>query len=289
MQWQSFEEIIKSYAPVVNGHGPLAGPIHRFTIRRNRDLSLRMETEAPGSANESQSSHPVGTVRINDDRITFHTDLGLELEAVGVQATRTNRHFESIAPGVTTQTANIHRLVGKLPNSEAPHYAIDWLENLSSHYLWCDNIENKSSDSSNVILGGVPSNRPKFEMKGSSSGGGSGWAAAGLEVDGQQLYLCDLEKTKETHAKKPGCIVYVGLPTGEFRDKVRRCLSYALGSYFVYLGISRFDAEWHTTDFEAISLYSMRGQAMMLPPMLPSPLGGPRGSWTLTQADFREW
>jgi len=94
---------------------------------------------------------------------------------------------------------------------------------------------------SNVVLGGVLSSRPKFEMKGSSSGGGGGWAAAGLEVDGLQFYLCNLEKTKGTHAKKPGCIVYVGLPTDEFRERVRRCLSYALGSYLVYLGVSRFD------------------------------------------------
>jgi len=280
-QWESFAEIIKSYAPVVNDHGPLAGPIHRFTIRRDRDLSLRMETEAPESANEPQSPHPVGTVRINDDRVTFHTDLGLELEAIGVQATRTNRHLEGIAPGVTTQRVDIHRLVGKLPHSETPRYAIDWLENVPSQYLWCDNIKSKSSDSSNVVLGGVPTNRPKLEMKGSSSGGGSSWAAAGLEVDGLQLYLCNLEKTKEAHAKKPGCIVYVGLPTDEFRDRVRRCLSYALGSYFVYLGVSRFDSEWNTTDFEAISPYSIRGQAMMLPPTPPSPLGDPRGFWEI--------
>lgn len=280
-QWESFEEIIKSYAPVVNDHGPLAGPIHRFTLRRDRDLSLRMETEAPETANEPQSPHPVGTVRINDDRVTFHTDLGLELEAIGVQATRTNRHLEGIAPGVTTQRVNIHRLVGKLPHSETPRYAIDWLENVPSQYLWCDNIESKSSNSSNVVLGGVPSNRPKFEMKGGSSGGGGSWAAAGLEVDGLQLYVCNLEKTKETHAKKPGCIVYVGLPTDEFRDRVRRCLSYVFGSYFIYLGVSRFDAEWHTTDFEAISPYSMRGQAVTLPAAPPSPLGGLRGFWDI--------
>jgi hypothetical protein len=33
-------------------------PIHKFTIQRSRDLSLRMETEAPGSAIEPQSPHP---------------------------------------------------------------------------------------------------------------------------------------------------------------------------------------------------------------------------------------
>jgi len=280
-QWESFEELIKSYAPVVNDHGPLAGPIHRFTIQRSSDLSVRMETEAPASAVEPPSPHEAGTVRINDDRVTFHSDLGLELDAIGVHAARTNRHLEGIAPGVTTQRVDIRRLVGKQPHSEAPHYTIDWLENVPSHYLWPDNIKSDDTDSSAVVLGGVPPSRPKLEMKGRSSGGGSGWAAAGLEVDGVQLYLCHLDKKREARAKSPGCIVYVGVPTDEFRDRVRRCLSYTLGSYFVYLGLSRFDVEWQLTDFEALSPYSMRGQAMLMPPMPPSPLGGPRGFWDI--------
>ena len=280
-QWESFEDIIKSNAPVVNDHGPLAGPIHRFTIQRSDDLSLLMETEAPGSAIEHQSPYLPGTVRINDDRVTFHSNHGIELEAIGVAARCTNRHFEGIAPGITTQTAVIHRLVGRLANSDAPRFVIDWLENVPSQYLWCDNIESEGTDSSAVVLGGVPANRPKLEMKGSTSTRGSSWAAAGMEVDGMQLFLCSLEKIKGIHAKKPGCIVYVGLPTDEFRDKVRRCLSYALGSYFVYLGTSRFDAEWHLTDFIAVDPYSMRGQAMRLGPMPPSPLGGSRGFWDI--------
>jgi hypothetical protein len=280
-QWESFEKLIKSYAPVVNDHGPLAGPIHRFTIERSSDLSVRMETEAPGSAIEPPSPHQAGTIRINDDRVTFHSDLGLELEAIGVHAGRTNRHLEGIAPAVTTQRIDIHRLVGKLPHSEDAHYTIDWLENVPSHYLWPDNIKSKTSESSTVVLGGVPSTRPKLEMKGDSEGGGSGWAAAGLEVGGVQLHLCHFDKARDTHVKSPGYIVYVGIPTDEFRDRVRRCLSYTLGSYFVYLGLSRFDAEWQLTDFEAISPYSMRGQAMMLPPTPPSPLGGPRGFWDI--------
>jgi hypothetical protein len=149
----------------------------------------------------------------------------------------------------------IHRLVGKLPNASPPHFVVDWLENVPSQYFWCDNIESKGSDSTTVVLGGLPPDRPKLEMKGSASTGSSSWAAAGLKVDGTQLYLCQLDKIKDTHAKKPGCIVYVGVPTDEFRDRVRRCLAYALGSYFVYLGKSRFDAEWHLTDFEAVDQY----------------------------------
>lgn len=150
--WENFEVIVRSYAPVVDDHGPLASPIHRFTIRRAKNLNLLMETEGPEYANEPQSPHPVGTVRINDDRVTFHSDLGLELEAIGVQARHTNLHFEGTASGVTTQKVDIHKLVGKLPHSGSPRYAIDWLDNVPSQYLWCDIIESKSSDSSTVVL-----------------------------------------------------------------------------------------------------------------------------------------
>jgi hypothetical protein len=80
-QWESFKEIIQTYAPTVDDHGPLAGPIRRFTIRRDAHLRLWMETEASESATEPQSHHPPGTVRINDDRVTFRTSMGLELES----------------------------------------------------------------------------------------------------------------------------------------------------------------------------------------------------------------
>ncbi len=279
--WESFEEVIKSYAPVVDDHGPLASPIYKFTILRDTDLRLQMETEAPISSTEPTSPEPACNVRVNDDRVTFTSSLGFELEAIGVEATRTNRHFIGIPPCVTTQSVRIHRLVGRLPRSDAPLFAVDWIENFPSEYLWCDHVETTRSDSSTVVVGGVPPSRPKIEVKGDSRHKGGAWAAAGLNVDGVQLYVCSLKDLSGARVKRPGCIIYSGVPSDEFRDKVRRCISYVLGSYLVYLGVSRFDANWHLTDFEAISPYSMGGLAMRLPPMPPSPLGGPRGFWDL--------
>jgi hypothetical protein len=117
-QWESFKEIIDAYSPIVDDHGPLAGPVHRFTIRRDPELRLCMETEAPESAIEPKAHYRPGTVRINDDRVTFQTSLGLSIEAIGVNPIHTNRHFEGVAPGVTTQEVEIQRLVGKLPGTQ---------------------------------------------------------------------------------------------------------------------------------------------------------------------------
>jgi hypothetical protein len=282
-QWESFKEIIESYAPTVDDHGPLAGPIHGFTIRRDADLRLCMETEASGSATEPKSHHPLCTVRINDDRVTFRTSMGLELEAIGVNPTHTSRHFEGIAPGITIQEVEISRLVGKFLQAQSPRYAIDWLENVPTEFLWPDNLEKKSSNTVTLVLGGVPPTRPKLVMSGSSSPSGSSWAAAQLEVEGIHLYLCEAQGISATDAKKPGFIVYDGAPTDEFRDRLRRCLSFSLGSYLIYLGVSRFDEEWHLTDFEVVSPYSMHGHAIALPPTPPSPLG-PRSFWDIDAA-----
>ena len=272
-QWESFEELIKSYAPTVDDHGPLMGPILRFAIRRDADLRLCMQTEAPGSATEPISHHPAGTVRINDDRVTFRTNLGLELEAIGVNPTHTNTHIEGILPAVTTQQVKIQRLVGKFSRAQSPRYAIDWLENVPTEFLWPDNIEKRSSNTVTVTIGGLPPARPKLVMGGSSSSEGSSWATAHLEVEGVHLYLCESQGLSATDAKKPGFIVYDGVPGDEFRDRIRRCLSFSLGSYLVYLGVSRFDEEWNLTDFEVVSPYSMHGHALALPPTPPSPLG----------------
>ena len=282
-QWESFQEIIKTYAPTVDDHGPLAGPIHRFTIRRDAHLRLCMETEASGSAIEPQSHHPPGTVRINDDRVTFRTDTGLELEAIGVTPVHLNRHFEGIAPAITTQKVEIHRLVGKFSQSEGPRYTIDWLENVPTEFFWPDNITNTCFVTFTVILGGILPTRPKLVINGSSSSGGGSWAAAQLEVEGIHLYLCQSQGLSGIDAKKPGFIVYDGVPTDEFRDRIRRCLSFSLGTYLVNLGVSRFDEEWNLTDFEVVSPYSMRGHATALPPTPPSPLGT-RSLWDIDVA-----
>jgi hypothetical protein len=279
-QWENFKEIIQTYAPTVDDHGPLAGPIRRFTIWRDAHLRLWMETEASESATEPQSHHPPGTVRINDDRVTFRTSMGLELEAIGASPTHLNRHFEGTAPGITTQKVKINRLVGKFSQSERPRYTIDWLENVPTEFSWPDNITNTSFVTFTVILGGILPTRPKLVINGSSSSGGGSWAAAQLEVEGSRLYLCQSQGLSGIDAKKPGFIVYDGVPTDEFRDRIRRCLSFSLGTYLVNLGVSRFDEEWNLTDFEVVSPYSMRGCAIALPPTPPSPLG-PRSFWDI--------
>jgi hypothetical protein len=278
-EWESFEHIVASHSVTIDNHGPLKGPVYKFSIKRDANLHLSMDTQAPASAQGTEVAHPLGTVRINNDKITFASRLGLELKAEGVHAKTIRIHIEGVAPGVLTQDVRIQRLSGKFfPYDQSVKYAIDWLENVDPVFNWPNMIEDKSERSTTRTFGGVPTplTAPTSEtltMIGSSSPQGSSWACVRLVVDGIPLFLCQARAGLAQHIQKPGYIVYEGDPSDDLRDKVRRCLSFCLGIYLVYLGSSWFDEAWHLVRFEAISAYSLGGRAARLAPMPPSPLG----------------
>ncbi len=100
----------------------------------------------------------------------------------------------------------------------------------------------------------MPAARPKLVISGSSAPGGGSWAAAQLEVGDILVYLCEAQGISATEVKKPGFVVYDSAPMDEFHDRIRRCLSF-LGARTWLTWVSRFDEEWHLTDFEVVSPY----------------------------------
>jgi hypothetical protein len=92
-------------------------------------------------------------------------------------------------------------------------------------------------------------------------------------------------------AANPECFLLALLlrdPSDDLRDKLRRCLSFCLGIYLVYLGSSWFDEAWHLVRFEAISAYSLGGRAARLAPM-PPPRWVLGGSGRSTVRSSRAW
>ena len=64
------------------------------------------------------------------------------------------------------------------------------------------------------------------------------------------------------------------MPVSIVRERTRICLSFFLGIYLVYLGHSKFDANWQCTSFKAVSSYSLDGKVFDMPPIPPAHLGG---------------
>jgi hypothetical protein len=271
-EWENFEDIIGSHQAVIDDPGPLKHPIRSFVIKRNSDLGLVMETRAPQNAAAGMESPPAGTVRHNTDAVSFTSIMGLKLIAEGVQPSATRIRFhDDPALGELQEEISIHRLKGTLyPYDRQVKYVIDWLANVDSVFHWPDNIENNTETKSTRKLG---SDADGPMMSASNSSGGNGWQCVKLTVDGCTLFLCCGDKTVLKQVEKPGYIVYVGNPSDEFRDKVRRCLSFSLGMYLVYLGYSSFCENWWLIQFEAVSAYSLAGKAFDLPAAPPAPLG----------------
>ena len=68
----------------------------------------------------------------------------------------------------------------------------------------------------------------------SAAGDGISWrtSGVGLSVGGWQLYLAVAEHT-QPGVRAPGYIVYRGAPDEAVRQKIRDCLSFALGHHLV--------------------------------------------------------
>ncbi|MEI9980437.1 MAG: hypothetical protein WDN23_15825 [Edaphobacter sp.] len=208
--------------------------------------------------------------------------LGLEAVAVGVHVDRTHTKWhDDPAQGELVQDCSVHRLAGSVfAEGRDIAFVVDWLENLDCVFIWPDTIKTSSNNESTVTLG---TGTGSITIRGSSGPEGSRRQCVRLVIDGQNLFVCCAEKSKADRHSKRGYIVYEGNPSADFRDRVRRCLSFALGLYLVYLGYTAFDSQWATVQFEAVSAYSLSGRAFDLGPMPPAPLGT-RYEWEVDPA-----
>jgi hypothetical protein len=271
-EWEDFEDIVKSHQTVISDPGPLKNPIRSFVIERDAELSLVMQTRGPQDAKGGAATPLPGTVRHNTDAVTFTSIMGLQLVAEGVQPNveRTKYHDDP-AIGELQQDSSVYRLKGSVyPYDRETKYVIDWLANLDSVFHWPDNIED-ITETKKTRKFSLDAHGPVMCSSGRS--GGNGRRCVQLTVDEYTLFLCCSEKNIAKYVDHPGYIVYLGNPSDEFRDKVRRCLSFALGMYLVYLGHSSFCENWELIHFDAVSAYSLGGKAFDLSPMPPSPLG----------------
>ncbi len=205
--------------------------------------------------------------------------MGLKAVAVGVHVHETHTKWhDDPAQGELVQ----YWLTGSVfAGGRDIAFVVDWLENLDSVFIWPDTIKTSSNNESTVTLG---TGAGSITIRDSSSGPeGSRRQCVRLVIDGQNLFVCCAEKSKADRHSKRGYIVYDGNPSADFRDQVRRCLSFALGLYLVYLGYTAFDSQWASIQFEAVSAYSLNGRAFNLGPMPPAPLGA-RYEWEIDPA-----
>ena len=172
-EWEDFEDLIRSYHVSIIDVGPLKVPVRSFDLRRNEKLGLRLVVRSPQDAAGGTKPPPAAIVRFNTDKVSFSSNLGLEVVAEGVDVERSNTKIhDDPALGELVQDCRVHRLMGSLyPQDRPVAFVIDWLENLDPVFLWPDNITTSSNSEHSVVLG---AGADSITMRGSSGPGGSG-------------------------------------------------------------------------------------------------------------------
>lgn len=69
----------------ISDEGPLHVPVSHFTIRRNEDLALILETEAPGDAKSRAQERPSGAVWMSTDEVKLTSLTGPSATLTGVE------------------------------------------------------------------------------------------------------------------------------------------------------------------------------------------------------------
>ncbi len=265
-EWESFDSFTNSGLFTFSDPGPLHAPINKFTIKRDADLKLILETVSGEDAISNATSHPPGTVRLNTDTATLLSVVGTTTITLnGIQPLG-----HSSALGQLQEKSSIHQLTGRTQNQNEPKYVIDWLANVESCFNWPDITDYVIATTKTLTIG---SGDKATTITHTSKTSGHRNNCVNLNVAGNEIFLCTSDSQSAKEIKKPGFILYIGTPTEEFREKIRVCLSLSLGVYLVHLGHSIFCKDWHLVSFEAISTYTLGGRAFEIPTMPPAPLG----------------
>jgi hypothetical protein len=249
--------------------GPLHAPIHRFSIRRDKELALILETEAAPGAKSTAAPHPAGTVRVNTEQVELVNVVGIKAVLSGVVPYAVTT---SHAPhrGALKEETRVNQLTVTPGDLGKAAYTIEWLENLAnSPFIWPDSIKTVMKT---TITQSIALTDDGITLSDSSHRESVSRAAAKLTVAGSTLYICALDREDPNVGIKPGCIVYIGTPSDLVRRKIRTALSFALGVYLVELGHTLYDQEWRIVSATSRSAYSLYKKAFDLAPMPPAPL-----------------
>jgi len=270
-EWETFASLLNNRTFIISDLGPLRGPLRSFTVRRDEKLHIILETKAEQNARSSVRDHPLGTVRVNADRVLFSGPLGSAV-AHGVQPKSQSATIsDNPAEGESRETSDINSLDVTLTFSEKPvGYVIEWLANLDGPFVWPHFTKDKTEKIKTRRLHDLANG---IDVKSSDEGEGQARNCVRFAVDGTNIYVATCSLPDDPSVTKPGFVLYEGDPSPDFRRKIVDCLSFALGVYLVRLGWSSFNDDCDLVACSATRGYALSNRAFELAAQ-PLPLWG---------------
>ena len=251
--------------------GPLYSPLLDLKITRDKKLKLILTTTSDPSSKTECEDHPPGTVRINESLIQMTSISGAKVELTGIQPFNYSISTDNNGKSTRTELSSVSKASVQIRDSESGCYLIEWLENVDDgKFFWPESTKCESEDSNITVIGSGPT---AVQINETSTSGGSSRNCIPLSIDNTDFHLVTSGKDENSLGVKSGYILYRGLPSEDFRKKVRNCLSFIIGRPLIQTGHSVFDSDWKIVSSEAISSYSMGQAAFNIHSMPPVPLG----------------
>jgi hypothetical protein len=271
-EWESFEEVLQSKTVSITSCGPLHGPVNAFSIKRDENLRILLETVSDGLSTSSAPEIPAGSVRASNDAVTFSgvlaggTATALGITPYGTSLTIHPDPYKS----VKTELSRVDAVRWAADGDRECIYTIDWLENVPSSFIWPDFTESKVEKSDRTTF---KSFGYEVVMESTDGSGENDRGCVHLKIDGLDIFFGRYAKKDVPHVKSPGYILYSGKPNEDLREKLINSLSFAMGRYLIYLGHTGFDKHWGAVSTEAVSASTLSGAATRLISAPAAPLG----------------
>ncbi|TPQ31368.1 hypothetical protein [Cupriavidus pinatubonensis] len=275
-EWEFFEAEIRSDVYTVVDQGPLHGPVASFVIKRDNRLNLVLESTSTVNSLPSEREPVANAVYRPDGQVHCQSRYtGTTVTARGVSP----RGYSVSLPMVATadaaaatmvQTSMIESLHWANSHSGEALYVMDWIENLSGSFIWPDSDNVDELDVKSRTLRSLSGE--DIVIPSTTTSSKHSRSCARLSIGGWDIVIGE-SRAKPEHIKNPGFILYLGLPDEETRSRIRGCLSFFLGDYFVYLGSTTFDAKWEAVSFCAVAAHALVEDAHDISGRPPAPLG----------------
>ncbi|MHC8313338.1 hypothetical protein ACYZUC_27545 [Pseudomonas sp. GT1P32] len=270
-EWERLENYLQKNLLFVTDPGKLLNPITSFTITRDKNLKLNLETVSHTKGITEQKERPPGTVRMNTDAVHFENPMGSTAFASGVQSLNRNSKYN---PQTNTyqnlEKSSINHFEYKTLEPGPTSYVFEWLANIDSrHYLWPDLTKDKLVSTPTRTFG-AGADQISFESESTTENFGRNCIR--LKICNYDIILGASKHDDHDAHIKPGYLLFIGAPEENIRKKIRDSLSFFLGFPIVYLGFSTFNSAQRLLSFKAVNAYSMDSRAFKTPTLPPAPI-----------------
>ncbi|WP_454715045.1 hypothetical protein [Caulobacter segnis] len=238
-EWECFTDLFKGPGPEIVDAGPLEAPVRSFTIFRDENRDLVLETLSHGKA-KRKNALPPGTVTRLVDNVRVRSEYGLTAIIHGVSVRKITEKENSETILECRQISHCQKLDMTIREEVEPSLVIDWVENLDdASQIWIGDLVR--TERSNPSARTIGLSDEAVTLRGSSSQqSDSSRCALELKIDNIVLFVCT---TKIPGRKNPGYILYKGVPSDEIRKRIRNVVGFCLGNALVYLGSTSLSAE----------------------------------------------